>query len=877
MFISSKFPKFSVFFLIFLVFSSPLLKGQESFDRSIKKNWYIQSSEKVAAAGEEISRPGFMCDGWVQTELPKTVMGALYENKVYNDIFVGRNLSKIPAGQFIKSWWYRTEFRSEKGKNRENNCLLEFDGINYRANIWLNGKLIADSNSVFGSFRRFSFDISRYVAPDGLNALAIEVFPPVPGDPTMGFVDWNPKSPDRNMGIFREVRLRETGDVLINYPFIITKLDTQNYKKAWLTVTSELKNLRDKAITGTLECRIGNIKITKPVSLAPGENKTVTLTPSEFSELIINNPKLWWTNDLGRSNLYNLKLNFIINKSVTDSRSIRFGIREVKDYINDNGHRGYMLNGRKILIRGGGWADNLFLDNSFENYRDQILYAKHMNLNTIRLEGFWGNNENLYDLCDENGILIMAGWSCQWEWPGSLGKETDKFGGIKTPEDMKLVSLSWQDQIRWLRNHPSIFVWLYGSDMTPRPELEKMYQDILKNDDPTRPFLASAAAKTSEITGRTAVKMHGPYDYVTPNYWYIDTVRGGAYGFNTETGPGPQVPPVESIKKMIPADSLWPVGDVYDYHCGGNAFNTLKRYNETMNRRMGPPANLNDYDFKAQFLNYEGMRAMLEAFGANKHNATGVIQWMYNSAWPKFWWQLYDYYLNPNGAFYGARKACEPLHILYNYGDRSVSVVNNLPGEQKGLSAEIRVLDFGLSEKFSRKIHFSIGDDSVKSLLTLPQLDGISGTYFLILKLIGKKGVISENFYCLSSKEDVLDDEKANWYVTPAKDYADFSELNSLPDVKLDIKYGFKKQEQEEITVELKNPSDKLAFMVYLRVVNEGTDESVLPVFWDDNYFSILPGEKKIVRGFFNPENLKGRKPALSVSGWNINQNKGAL
>ncbi|MGE5681634.1 MAG: glycoside hydrolase family 2 TIM barrel-domain containing protein, partial [Bacillota bacterium] len=530
------------------------------------------------------------------------------------------------------------------------------------------------------------------------------------------------------------------------------------------------------------------------------------------------------------------------------------------------------LNGRKILIRGGGWVDNLFLDNTYENYEAQIRYAKHMNLNTIRLEGFWGNNEDLYNLCDENGILLMAGWSCQWEWPASLGKETDQYGGIKSPEDILLISKSWKDQIKWLRNHPSIFLWLYGSDMTPRPELESRYQEILKAEDPTRPFLAAASSRNSIVTGKTGVKMLGPYDYVTPNYWYIDTKFGGAYGFNTETGPGPQVPPVESVRKMIPQDSLWPIGKIYDYHCGGNAFNTLDRYNEMMDQRMGKPASIEEYCQKAQFLNYEGMRAMFEAFAANRYKATGVIQWMYNSAWPKFWWQLYDYYLMPNGAFYGARKACEPLHIQYNYGTNGVDLVNNTAKDYKDLRAVIRIFDSKMKERYSKELSLKAKADKKENLELLPAPGDYGTTYFLDLRLYDKdKKTVSNNFYCLSSKSDILDSAKTNWYVTPAREYGDFTELNRLQDVKLTVKHHFKKAgEKEFVTVELNNPTDKLAFLVDLSLLNKKNGESILPIFWDDNYFSLLPGEKRTVSGYYYTKNAEGVSPELKISGWNI-------
>jgi exo-1,4-beta-D-glucosaminidase len=497
-----------------------------------------------------------------------------------------------------------------------------------------------------------------------------------------------------------------------------------------------------------------------------------------------------------------------------------------------------------------------------------------MNLNTIRLEGFWGNNQDLYNLCDENGILIMVGWSCQWEWPASLGKEVDEFGGIKSPEDIKLITKSWQDQIKWLRNHPSIFVWVYGSDKIPRPELEKNYQSVLKADDPTRPFLAAAKAWTSAVTGRTAVKMLGPYDYVPPQYWYVDKKFCGAYGFNTETGPGPQIPPLESMKKMFPQESRWPASknEVWDFHCGGNAFNTVDRYNEILNNRMGTPGSLEEYCTKAQFMNYEGMRAMFEAFASNKPNATGVIQWMYNAAWPKLWWQLYDYYLMPNAAYYGARKACEAVHIQYNYGTREVEVVNQTVKSYKKLNAEIKVFNTDMTEKFSKKMQLDLAPDTTQKAVQIPEISGLSKAYFVDIRLFDSKGKpLSQNFYTLSTMTDDLDTAKTNWYITPLKGYADFTLLNSLPGVELSVKHRFEGKAKERlVSVELYNPSDKIAFQVNLNLLKGEKGESLLPVFWDDNYFPLLPKERRVVKGYFEEKDLKGAKPVLNIEGWNV-------
>ncbi len=836
----------------------------------LKKNWQIQSSEKVKADGNEISEIGFSTKGWFPAEVPTTVLAALVRDSVYKNIFFSKNLDKIPHEQFTKPWWYRTEFSIPKIKNITT-AKLEFNGINYYANIWLNGKQIAGSDTTKGSFRRFEINITNDAKFGSKNVLAVEIIPAKKGDPTIGFVDWNPEPPDSNMGLWRGVNLKLSGDVSINYPFIQTQVDTVTLKKARLTISAEVQNNSNKNIDGILNGKIGSIKFHKNISLLPNEIKTITFKPDEYSQLIIKNPRLWWTHDFGKPELYNLNLIFKIKNQISDEKDTKFGIREVTDYFTKQGFRGFKLNGKKILIRGGGWTDNMLLNNTYSNLAAKIDYAKQMNLNAIRMEGFWGENQDIYNLCDEKGILIMVGWSCQWEWEEYLGKPVDKYGGIKTPEDMQIASRSWKDQILWLRNHPSIFLWLYGSDKIPRPNLEKKYLAIFSKYDTTRPYIASAAEYTSTLSGRTAVKMRGPYDYVPPDYWYIDKKYGGAFGFNTETGPGPQVPPVESLRKMIPKDSLWPINGEWYYHCSRGNFEKLTRYNEAIDKRLGIPTSLNDYERKAQYSNYEAMRAMYEAFDANKFKSTGVIQWMYNSAWPKLWWQLYDYFLMPNGAFYGARKAGEPVHIQYNYGKNSIDLINNTLNEYKNLTAKVTVLNFDLTKKFEKELKSNLNSNESKQVLELPEIKGLSKTYFVDLKLFKNNKEVSSNFYCLSTTPDLLDTAKSTWFVTPEKQFADLTELNDLPEVNLKVKHQFKVEgSQEYVAVEIKNHTSKLAFSIELTVTSGNNDNPILPIFLSDNYFSLLPGESKIIKGHFYIKDLKNKKPGIRITGWNV-------
>ncbi len=863
--------KYTVVFLfsVLLVSSSFCMKNN-SYKIKLEKNWQIQSSAKITEGGSEISTVGYKANNWYPAEVPATVLGTLVKDKVYTNIFFGKNLDKIPTAQFDAPWWYRTEFVIP-GKKGFNTFKLEFGGINYRADIWFNGKQIAAKDTTEGGFRRFEIDVSSLVKPGKKNVLAVEVTAPGKGEPTMGFVDWNPKPPDHNMGLWRSVTLKMTGDASLNFPFVKTRVDTATLKKAWLTISTGVQNNSSKDVSGILTGEIGSIKFSKTVALAPNETKLVTFSPNEFPELIRNNPRLWWTHDFGKPELYSLNLKFKIKNFISDEKHVEFGIRQVSEFLTKQGFKGYRLNGKKILIRGGGWTDHILLNNSYKNLVAQIDYAVHMNLNTIRMEGFWGENQDIYTLCDKKGILIMVGWSAQWEWEGVFGKPADEYGGIKSPEDMKTVSESFADQIKWLRNHPSVFLWLYGSDKIPRPALEKKYLEILKEDDPTRPYLASAHEHTSTLTGKTAVKMRGPYDYVPPDYWFIDTKDGGAFGFNTETGPGPQVPPVESLRKMIPADSLWPINSEWYFHCSRGNFRNLKRYNNAMDERLGSPVNLTDYERKAQLMNYNGMRAMYEAFDANKFVSTGVIQWMYNSAWPKLWWQLYDYNLMPNGAFYGARKAGEPVHIQYYYGKNSIYVVNNTLKTFNNLTAKVLILNFNMDKKYSKELKVDLLPNESKQIISLPAIDNLSETYFLDLSLYKGNKKVSSNFYSLSKTPDVLDTAKSTWFVTPEKQYANLTELNNLPEIDLQVQRHFKKEGKKEfVTVELNNPTDNLAFSIELVVTSGNKDNAVLPVFLSDNYFSILPHGKKIIKGYFYTDDLGGEKPFIKVSGWNI-------
>jgi exo-1,4-beta-D-glucosaminidase len=840
---------------------------------TLNSNWLLRSSADVASYGAALSTESFVPNGWYKASVPSSVLGTLVADGVYKDVFKGRNLDTIPDSLFQNPWWYRTVFHLPKKSAAANHAILKFLGVNYRADIWLNGHLIADSDSVVGGFRQFEFDVTRFAVFGGTNVLAVKVYRPGPGAVTLGFVDWNPRPPDHDMGLWRPVEVQLSGDVSIDNPFVATRVDTATLKKAELTVSAEVMNLSPRGVSGTLRGNIGNVSFSQHMTLLPNERRTVVFSPASNTQLVFMNPKLWWTHDFGKPNLYSLHLEFTADGVVSDYIDLKFGIRQIDDYINPQGFRGFKLNGRKILIRGGGWADQMFLEQNRNKLRDQIDYAVNMHLNALRLEGFWGENDDLYKLCDENGILIMVGWSALWEWKPYFGKDVDEFGGLKSASDMELAAESFKDEIIWLRNHPSIFVWVYGSDKLPRPELETKYQSILAHYDSTRPFLGSAAEHVSTLTGPTAVKMRGPYDYVPPNYWFADTSYGGAFGFNTETGPGPQVPMLGSLKKMLSPDSLWPINSQWNYHCSRGEFGNLRRYNAAITGRLGEPNSIEDYERKAQYTSYETMRAMFEAFGALKFKSTGVIQWMYNTAWPKMWWQLYDYYLNPTGAFYGAQEACRPLHAVYDCADHKVYIVNSTLQAAKGLKLKVQVFNLGLKKIYEVDSAVDAPSNTSVVAIDVPGLSSLSETYFADLRLYDNGSLIDDNFYALSRKPDLLDWKNSTWYVTPDTSYADLTGLASLPEVKLAGKSQFvRKKASYDVDVTLHNPTDHLAFMVYLSVRKGPVGDAVLPVFWKSNYITLLPGETRTITGHFHAKDLDGTAPVVRVSGWNVNQ-----
>ena len=883
------------FFIAGLIFTASCTTAEKPLTAKVEtlsSGWKMQTGAKLTEIEESsVSGNDFDDVGWLDAIVPGTVLGSMATTGVIEDPYFGINMQKVDPEQFKNPWWFRTSFNIEAA-DFEKVINLRFNGINYRADLWVNGKKVESKENFAGTYLMFTFKINDFVK-EGKNTVALKMWQHADGEYSIGFVDWNPLPLDRNLGIFREVLLEINEGLKIRSPFVYSKVNMETLDAAELFIQAEIINISDKPIEGVLRVNYELGVVEKPVTVPAGETLSCSFSPEEFKQLSVKNVKLWWPNGMGEPNLYRVTTEFISGNKILDRVEKKYGIREINSYLNEDKHRAFEVNGKFVLLKGGGWVDDMLLQDTRESIEAQMKYVRHMNLNSIRCEGFWGKTEDLYDLCDEYGILVMIGWSCHWEWDEYLLKPThEKYGGAVTDEDIDLIAAYWKDQMLWLRNHPSIYVWMLGSDKLPHPKLENKYIELFNKYDPSRIYVTSAGGAgtednniiaevplVSDISGPTGMKMLGPYAYTPPVYWFTDTDLGGAYGFNTETCPGPNIPPLASLMKMLPEESLWPIDTNYwEFHTGRNNFKTLSRIRKAMDERYGKSSSVEEFAYKSQVSNYELMRPMFEAFIAHKPKTTGLVQWMLNSAWPEMYWQLYDTYLQPNGSFYAVRKACNPVHAIYRYGFNDIYLANEDLHDAENLTVQIRVFDINSKEIFADKWTGGIETNISKFIYKLPEIENLTSVYFLELRIFDANNQeIDNSIYWLSTKPDVLDYEAAkalDWpFYTPTKEYADFTALDKLPEVQLEYDYQFEKgTETGKVTLKVTNPTNTIAFFTFFDLVDSETDMPILPVYWNDNYVTLLPGESRTYDATYNLANAKDEKPVLKVNAWNVAQ-----
>ena len=874
-------------FLAAFVAPRVLAETPETLDARLhlRAGWQLQSSCQIGATGGQISVPGFQTAGWHSASVPSTVVAALVADGTYPDPDFGMNLRKIPGttypiganfanlpmskdSPFACSWWYRKEFTLPK--NFSNRTIwLHFDGINYRANIWINGKQFADAKDVAGAYRIYDFNVTQFVKPGATNAIAVEIFAPTENDLAMNWVDWNPTPPDKDMGLWGDVYFAATGTIAVRHSQVVTHFTDASLDEAELTVLAEVQNASDAPVRAVLQGEIsgaGNkaLHFEQRVNLNPGETRTIKFTAAQFPQLRTAHPKIWWPYGLGPQNLHTLTMQATIGGAVSDEQRIHFGIREITSGLTPQNYLLFRINGKKILIRGGGWSPDMLMRESHQRLEAQFDYVREMGLNTIRLEGKL-EPDDFFNLADERGVLVMAGWCCCSFW-----EQWKKWA----PPDLENATEQLRSQILRLRSHPSLLVWLNGSDNPPPADVERAYIGVLQQANWPNPYISSASQRETSVTGPSGVKMFGPYDYVPPAYWLEDVKRGGAYGFNTETSPGPAPVVEDSLRKMMPGDQIWPPNEVWHFHDASGRYQHLSAFNDAMTQMYGAPKNLADYERKSQAMAYEGERAMFEAYARNKYESTGVIQWMLNNAWPSLFWHLYDYYLQPAGGYFGAKKANELLHVQYSYDDRSVVVVNSFYRAFPSLTVSAKVYSTDMKPIFSRRSVLSVPADFSERAFRIPRFPRTptSQAYFLNLDLENRDGtLLSSNFYWLSNKSTVFEWDRSSDQRTDVSSYPDFTMLARLPRAQLEASASHEPAEDgaPEVSVHLRNPSAHLAFQVRLAIQEEKGDE-ILPVFWSDNYFELLPGETKTLTARYPAEIKLTGKAKLQISGWNI-------
>ena len=815
--------------------------------------WILLLAVTTAACAKEKPAAGdrlVLGDGWTlksaavpqqfSATVPSTVAGTLYEAGYFGDnLLEARNYEKADKAVFDDVWTYSTTFAGKPGRGQH--AELVFDGLDYYADIFLNGKQIASSDTTAGVFIRRAYDVTALLK--NRNKLEVKLRRAQNGDLNHGYVDWNPRPLDESMGIVRPVTLHTTGAVSVEDVYVIPDLDVETFATADLTVRVTLCNKEDKPVNATIELDLKDLSKEEGffdivnVALGAGETKEVTLTPEEAQNLHLDNPSVWWSWDLGKPNLYALNVKVRADDVVSDAKDVIFGIRKIESRLTEDNYRQFTLNGKDILIKGAGWTDDIFMLDTPESIERQVRYVMDMNLNLIRFENIWGKDDTVYDLCDKLGVLALVGWSCQWEWENYCGlPEVSHFGCINGKEVEDLAVRYFQDQVVRLHNHPAIIAWLTGSDRIPNPGLEERYLKIFEKED-YRSYVCSAKNMKS-LAGWSGTKMEGPYEYVGADYWYKDTEAGGAFGWNTETGIGANLPQLESLKKMIPEESLWPLSDVWDYHCtaSGSDMNSMKQLQEVINGLYGGFDGLEDFVRKAHAVDYDGTRAMFEAFRVRVPKSTGIVQWMLNSAWPSLYWQLYDYYGIPTAGYYGTKKACEPVQLLFDYGTRKVYAVNETAAPRT-LTATLKVYDAASKLIGQETKSVTVGYRDVVPAFDLRRFDG--KPHFVALALTDGETPVADNFYVLPAKDNEYEWKKTNWYITPISRYADLG-------------FAFKQAPAEvEMTVDgdkvtLTNKSGVIAYQNVLKA-KDAAGNLVAPAYWSDNFFPLLPGETKTV------------------------------
>ena len=857
----------------------------------LSENWKLAAAKDVGADGAALSRSNYHDQAWHPIHrMPATVLEILQEDGVYPNLYVGKNLlENVPQDLYKQDWWYRTVFTAPAGFST---YTLEFPGINYRAEIWVNGQKVADNKQIVGMYAAHQLNVTEWIKPGSPNALAVKVTPEqlvqdVDGvelaDSWFDWINWKYLGykgkytrehqfdasfvPDRNAGIWKPVYLRTTGDVAVENPVVNSELSLPQ-ATACLTVYANVHNSSARPVSGSLKAIISRqgkptLELEQSIDLTPGETREVEFAAEKYPNLVVKNPDLWWPYTMGDPALYDLHLEFVENQKLSDSARIRFGIRSITQHRDqdeefpDKGKGGnfyLQVNGRDFRVRGADYTPDLLYRYDPEREAEILRYVKDLGMNMLRWESKI-SSKHIVELADEEGIPLMFGWMCCNQW-----EKWDQW----SDEDHRVAPESLRSQILMLRSHPSVFIWANGSDGRAPDSVRNEYHTILSGLHWQNAMVDTVSSFAQDAHGDRlwdGVHMEGPYSWRPPTYWFSGRYAASR-GSCAEQGDNEHIPTLESLKKFIPADKLWPINDTWYFHAGAGTAgsSTLANIQKAVNRRYGPSSNVEDFVRKAQLAHYEDTRAQFEGFAAmGWANHKMTLYWMLNSHWPSLYGNIIDYYLSPGGTYYGAKKGLRPLSVVfdaYAAGDHSkakIIVYNQTPGNVRGLRARVRVYDIDGKIRDDRsasgiQVPFN-GATEVMTLLRYPQ---ISPVFFVRCQLIDDTGkLLAENTYWQSQidddlgapgNDDSMDIKQVSW--------ADMTPLNGMPRVQLEVSAKQSATGNEKrLAIRLHNPSGNVAFFERASISSVREGDEILPIQYDDNYVTVFPSETVEIHG----------------------------
>jgi len=833
----------------------------------LASGWQMQDASKVAETnGEAISQPGYAPRNWYPATVPGTVLTTLVNNKVYAEPLWGENNrpNVIPESLCRASYWYRLQF-TVPAANAGRRTWLNFHGINYKAAVFVNGKRAGDIN---GAFSRGLFDITPFVKPGETAAVAVLILPPPhPGNPQEQTVqlglgpnggaltqdgptfvcavgwDWIPAIRDRDMGIWQKVTLTSSGPVVLQNPLVISDLPLPRTDSADLCVLTTVKNLTDTPQSGVLRGSFGDSnRFEWPVSLAPNQSKLVLLDPRGMPALHVVNPRLWWPNGYGDPNLYTMRLSFEINGGISDRNEFNFGIRKIEYAVPDSPFLTLSVNGVRVFCKGGCWGmDEALKRSPRERLEAQIRFQKEANYVMLRNWVGQSTSEDFYDLCDRYGLMI---WDEFFEANRSDGPSAT---------DVPLYLANVREKVLRFRNHPSIALWCGRNESDPAPPaLAAGISNIMQELEPTRMYHANS-------DDGPGVHSNGPYYWRAPlDYYNYPTSGRSAEVFKTELG-STSIPTCESILAMMPEKDAenFPNDDWAEHDLARGADNG-NTYVDTIGARYGNISGTNfslaKFVHEAQMADYEAFRAMYEGREARLFTgSTAVLTWMSNPAQPSTTWQLYSYDLEPFASFFGARKACEPIHIMMNQSNFDLMVINHTAKPLTGLKARVRVFNMDASIVSDKTTPVSANPSCATDLGPIEFPAGLSPLHFVKTELVDAQDrIVSDNFYWRGANANDL---KALANLPPANIEGNIVRRDAGGKCILDVT--------------LSNPSKVVALMIHIQLRKQSSNERVLPVYYDDNYVSLLPGESRTIKVEAAAKDLAGDKPLVVVDGWN--------